>query len=91
MPKPISRGVRDAFIDRSEGAAAEEIRRVDDVPGGTQLLGEGGDARCQSERVMEEQYFGHDVPCLTRSDREVVEPRGLEPLTSTLPVSRSPN
>ena len=55
---------RHALVDRVERPAVEQVRRVDGVAGGAQLIGEGDDAGGQPLRVVEQQDLGHgDLPC----------------------------
>ncbi len=51
--------VAQPLLEGAEGAAVEEVWGVHGVPGAAQLIGEGDDARGQSEGVVEEHYLGH--------------------------------
>jgi hypothetical protein len=48
-----------ALVYRPEGSTVEQVRHVDGVAGRTQLVGEGGDARCHALGMVEEQDLGH--------------------------------
>jgi hypothetical protein len=53
--------VADAVGERGERPALVEVRCVDDVPGGAQLVGEGQAPRRESLRVVKEEELG-DAP-----------------------------
>ena len=48
-----------ALVDAGEGAALEQVGRVDGVPGPAELVGERDHAGSQPLGVVEEQDFGH--------------------------------
>jgi hypothetical protein len=64
---PESLRVGEAFFDRVERSPVKQVRRVDGVSGGPQLVGECDDAFRQSLDVMEQQYLGHGLRIRRRS------------------------
>ena len=56
-------GVVNALVDRVEGLAVVEIRRVNDVPSSPELVGERDNPGSQALRVVEEQHLGHGGEC----------------------------
>ena len=56
-------GVVNALVDRVEGLAVVEIRRVNDVPCSPELVGERDNPGSQALRVVEEQHLGHGAEC----------------------------
>jgi len=51
--------------DRRERPSVEQVRRVDGMPGSSQLIGEGADTKGQSLGVVEQQDLGHGEPPVT--------------------------
>jgi hypothetical protein len=56
---PDAPDVRDPLVDGRRSLAVEQVRRVDGVPAGAQLLGERAHAVGQPLHVVEQHDFGH--------------------------------
>jgi DNA-binding SARP family transcriptional activator len=52
-------GVGHPLVELREGLAVVEIRKVDDLPGGAKVVGEGEAAVREPVHVVEEQHLGH--------------------------------
>ena len=68
LAEPDLPGVRDAFVDSVEGAALEQIGRVNGVAGPAQIIGEREETRRPPQDVVEHQNFGHVAPLSARSN-----------------------
>jgi len=55
--------VGNALVDGAESLALVQIRRVNDVPGSPELVGERDNPGSQALRVVEEQHLGHGGEC----------------------------
>src|SRR5439155_23428575 len=60
----------DTLIEVGEGLAVVEVRRMNDVSGSSQLVGEREEPAGLTLCVVEQQYLGHDAPPTRRGTSE---------------------